>query len=76
MHGTFPTRRVFGWLSMTVLALFLAGQAGCSQFIGTTAQSYLMKIRDSPDPNIRYLAYAKLASPACGPLVLVCAAVF
>lgn len=65
MHGTFPTRRVFGWLSMTVLALFLAGQAGCSQFIGTTAQSYLMKIRDSPDPNIRYLAYAKLASPAC-----------
>jgi HEAT repeat protein len=65
MHGTFPTRRVFGWPSMTVLALFLAGPAGCSQFIGTTAQSYLMKIRDSPDPNIRYLAYAKLASPAC-----------
>src|SRR3954451_12883736 len=65
MHGTFPTRRVFGWLSVTVLALSLAGPAGCSQFIGTTAQSYLMKIRDSPDPNIRYLAYAKLASPAC-----------
>jgi HEAT repeat protein len=65
MDGTFPTRRVFGWLALTGLAPLLVGSPGCSQFIGTTAQSYLMKIRDSPDPNIRYLAYAKLASPQC-----------
>src|SRR4051794_26153665 len=65
MHVTFPSRRVLIWLSRPVLALFLAAPAGCSQFIGTTAQSFLMKIRDSPDPNVRYLAYAKLASPGC-----------
>ena len=40
MHGTFPTRRVLGWLSRPVLALFLAAPAGCSQFIGTTASYF------------------------------------
>jgi HEAT repeat protein len=48
-----------------VLALSVIGAPGCSQFIGTTAKSFLTKIRDSPDPNIRYFAYAKLASPQC-----------
>src|SRR3954447_17690859 len=75
MDDTFPTRRdsrrqaftvlVSRRLSPLVLLLVLAGPAGCSQFIGTTAQSFLMKIRDSPDPNVRYVAYAKLASPQC-----------
>jgi hypothetical protein len=38
---------------------------GCSNYIGTTASSYLRRVREDPDPNIRYLAYAKLASPQC-----------
>ena len=41
------------------------GRPGCSQYIGTTARSFLITIRDNPDPNVRYLAYSKLASPQC-----------
>jgi hypothetical protein len=51
--------RVCGGL---VLALFLAG---CSSFQGTTATSFLMKIRNSSDPNVRFLAYQNLASLRC-----------
>src|SRR4051812_44680690 len=65
MDDTLATRRVLGGPASMLLALWLAAQAGGSQFIGTTAQSFLMKIRDSPDPNVRYLAYSKLASPQC-----------
>jgi HEAT repeat protein len=65
MDGTFPTHRVFGRMTGMVLALFLIGPPGCSQFIGTTAKSFLSKIHDSPDPNVRYVAYSKLASPSC-----------
>jgi hypothetical protein len=71
MDDTVPTRRVCHVRGLVLVPLALAGlaaaagSAGCSQFIGTTAQSFLMKIRESPDPNVRYLAYAKLASPQC-----------
>jgi hypothetical protein len=41
------------------------GLAGCSSYIGTTASSYLHRVREDPDPNVRYLAYAKLANPQC-----------
>jgi hypothetical protein len=44
---------------MTALAIL----AGCSTYIGTTPQSYLRHVRSNPDPNIRYLAYAKLGAP-------------
>jgi hypothetical protein len=47
-----------------VLAL-AAGTLGCSTFIGTTAASFLNRVRKDPDPNIRYIAYSKLASPNC-----------
>jgi HEAT repeat protein len=40
-------------------------QPGCAEYLGTTAASFLRKVRESPDPNIRYIAYAKLASPNC-----------
>ena len=46
------------------LVAALAG-TGCSNYIGTTASSYLRRVREDPDPNIRYLAYAKLGSPQC-----------
>jgi hypothetical protein len=41
----------------------LAALAGCSTYVGTTYQSFLRHIRTNPDPNIRYLAYAKLGAP-------------
>lgn len=49
-----------------VLALVLAhGQAGCSQYMGSTAASFLRRVREEGDPNVRYLAYAKLGDPEC-----------
>jgi len=41
----------------------LACGAGCTPYIGTTYQSFLRQVRENPDPNIRYVAYAKLGSP-------------
>jgi hypothetical protein len=47
------------WLAVAVLA----AHAGCSTYLGTTPKSYLRHVKSSPDPNIRFLAYAKLGSP-------------
>jgi HEAT repeat protein len=58
-----PIRRALGAGAALTLAIALAG--GCSTFIGTTALSFLSKVRESPDPNIRYLAYSKLGSLNC-----------
>jgi hypothetical protein len=65
MDDTAPTRRVLAGLAVMVLALLPVGPPGCTPYIGTTAQSFLIRIRDSADPNIRYLAYSNLASPQC-----------
>jgi hypothetical protein len=48
-----------------VLLTALAFASGCSPYIGTTAASFLRRVNKDPDPNVRYLAYAKLASPNC-----------
>ena len=40
-----------------------AGPMGCSSFQGTTALSFMRQVREAPDPNVRYTAYAKLATP-------------
>lgn len=37
--------------------------AGCSTYLGTTPQSFLRHARSNPDPNLRYIAYAKLGNP-------------
>jgi len=37
---------------------------GCSTYIGTTSASFLRQVRTNPDPNIRYVAYAKLGLPS------------
>jgi len=54
------------WL--TILALIATvvavSAAGCSAYIGTTSKSFLRQVRENPDPNIRYLAYAKLGVPS------------
>lgn len=49
-----------GWLLVMALAA-----TGCANYIGTTATSFMHRVRDSPDPNIRHLAYSKLANPYC-----------
>ncbi len=45
---------------MAILAV-----TGCANSIGTTATSFMNRVRDSPDPNIRHLAYSKLANEHC-----------
>ena len=37
--------------------------AGCTTWVGTTAKSFLGHVRNDPDPNVRYVAYSKLATP-------------
>jgi hypothetical protein len=48
--------------SQLVAAAALA-MAGCTTYVGTTATSFLGHVRKNPDPNVRYVAYSKLASP-------------
>ena len=45
---------------MVVCALAVAG---CTSWVGATAKSYLRHVRNDPDPNMRYVAYSKLADP-------------
>ena len=52
------------------MSLGLAGLVGCSssgpfKFRGTTSASFLRSVEESKDPNVRYQAYADLASPRC-----------
>jgi hypothetical protein len=65
MDDTVPTRRVVSALCLVVFAWLIGGPTGCAPYIGTTARSFLLTIKGSPDPNTRYLAYSKLASPQC-----------
>lgn len=48
---------------LVCLVVAALGTTGCQTYIGTTALSFLSHVRKNPDPNIRYLAYSKLASP-------------
>jgi HEAT repeat protein len=43
--------------------LALPATEGCTPYIGTTYKSFLRHVDSNPDPNIRYIAYAKLGSP-------------
>ncbi len=45
-------------------AIVAVAAIGCSTYIGTTSKSFLRQARENPDPNIRYIAYAKLGVPA------------
>lgn len=67
MEDAFPARPRIGLPALAAglsLALALAS-AGCTTYVGTTAASFLRRVRTDPDPNVRYLAYAKLAQPNC-----------
>jgi HEAT repeat protein len=48
-----------------LLAAPLVLLAGCAQHVGTTATSFMKHVRENPDPNLRHLAYARLADPNC-----------
>jgi hypothetical protein len=45
-------------------SLCLASSGACTPYIGTTYKSFIRQARENPDPNIRYIAYAKLGSPS------------
>jgi HEAT repeat protein len=50
-----------GFRKATVfLFLCMTAVVGCSTFLGTTSKSFLRQVRENPDPNVRYVAYAKL----------------
>jgi HEAT repeat protein len=45
-------------------SLCLAQSGACTPYIGTTYKSFIRQARENPDPNIRYIAYAKLGAPS------------
>ncbi len=61
MDGSATTRRQWAPATLVILACF----AGCANYIGTTARSFLRVAREDDDPNRRHLAYSKLADPNC-----------
>ncbi|MFO0910278.1 MAG: HEAT repeat domain-containing protein [Isosphaeraceae bacterium] len=67
MDETFTTRSTRAGVVVRIVAALLAvgGLPACSNYIGTTAASFLRRVQEDPDPNVRYLAYSKLASPNC-----------
>lgn len=65
MEGTSATGRVPGRRALAAAALAVSLCAGCKGFTGTTASSFLMKVRSDPDPNVRFVCYQKLASSNC-----------
>ncbi len=52
--------RLFRLTAMFAVAI----ASGCSTYIGTTSKSFLREARENGDPNIRYVAYAKLGTPS------------
>ena len=69
--GTRKIRSMRGWPIPAKIAyaiftlMFIIFFEGCSQYLGTTSASFLRKVKEADDPNVRYLAYAKLANPSC-----------
>ena len=59
MDAAFRNTRRTGLAVFRAIAVALL-IAGCSTYIGTTSGSFLRQVRTNPDPNIRYIAYAKL----------------
>jgi HEAT repeat protein len=51
-------------LSTHMAMIAVAIVAGCSTYIGTTSKSFLREAKENGDPNIRYVAYAKLGTPS------------
>jgi HEAT repeat protein len=52
------------WAATALLAA-LVSSPGCANHIGTTAASFLRRAQEDPSPDVRNLAYRKLANPNC-----------
>ncbi len=50
---------------MAALAILATTLGGCAQYIGTTASSFMRHAKQDTDPNLRHLAYARLADSKC-----------
>lgn len=55
------TRTAIRGVALAGISILIA--SGCTGPVGTTAASMLRRVKESPDPNIRHIAYTKLASP-------------
>lgn len=64
MDGALVSRLRSRQVVLLMASLCLAASGACTPYIGTTYQSFLRQARENPDPNIRYIAYAKLGSPS------------
>ncbi|GAC1469422.1 MAG: hypothetical protein NVSMB9_13240 [Isosphaeraceae bacterium] len=58
-QGQDPSQEFPRLIMLVVIVLTLLAH-GCSSYVGTTTASFLRKIREDPDPNVRYVAYSKL----------------
>ena len=58
MEGATHKRRLMATLALAGLATV----SGCASPVGTTAASMIRKVNESPDPNVRFVAYSKLGS--------------
>lgn len=66
MEGAAPVSRTRARAAIVLAILATALPSACSTpYIGTTAASYLRRVREERDPNIRHIAYAKLGAPGC-----------
>jgi HEAT repeats len=63
MDGASQLKSSVRWCTVLVALVNLAATGGCSTYVGTTSKSFLNQVRNSTDPNTRYVAYAKLGSP-------------
>ncbi len=63
MDGASLVKSRISRLSSVVWLMSLTSGVSCTPYIGTTSQSFLRHVRENNDPNIRYVAYAKLGSP-------------
>jgi hypothetical protein len=64
MDGVSVSRSPSLRMVIFVAGLFLAQSGACTPYIGTTYKSFLRQARENPDPNIRYIAYARLGTPS------------
>jgi HEAT repeats len=63
MDGASRSKSLGCWCTVLSLTVQLAAAGGCSTYVGTTSKSFLSQVKNSTDPNVRYVAYAKLGSP-------------
>jgi hypothetical protein len=62
MDGASRSKSLSCWMVLC-LTVQLAATGGCSTYVGTTSKSFLAQVKNNTDPNVRYVAYAKLGSP-------------